>query len=306
MSPAAQMRAMEPAADEEYTLGGGDEIAVEAPGHPELSGKHVVGPDGRISLPTAGTVNLGGMTREQAATAVQNAYSQYYRDVTTSVSIEKYGSNRILLLGAVEHPGVMYFDQTPTLLEAITRAGLVQESAMQASGGSGIKPKISGGLPQDCKIYRGTGDSQQIITVNLHQMLASGNAMADMRLRRNDIVFVPNPHDRFVSVLGQVQHPGAVELNDEVNLPTILSEAGGLTEQAGSNPTIAIVDQTSKKVRYVKFKDLLTVAGMNEVSLHPGDLIFVPKSGIAKVGFVLQQISPITSLASVATLAGAF
>ena len=169
MSPTATLKAMEPAADEEYTLGGGDEITVEVPGHPELSGKHTVGPDGRTTLPTAGTVDLQGLTREQASAKVQAAFAQYYKTISASVSIDKYGSNRVLLLGAVEHPGVMYFDQTPTLLEAITRAGLVQQSSVQATGAAAGRTSVAA-MPRDCKIYRGTGEQQQVLTVDLHQL----------------------------------------------------------------------------------------------------------------------------------------
>src|ERR1700727_1541883 len=44
----------EPAANEEYTLGAGDEINLDFPGRTELTGKHTIGPDGRITLPLAG------------------------------------------------------------------------------------------------------------------------------------------------------------------------------------------------------------------------------------------------------------
>lgn len=57
-SPAAQLKALEPSAEEPYTLGGGDELSLECAGRAELSGKHVVGPDGRITLPVAGTSTL--------------------------------------------------------------------------------------------------------------------------------------------------------------------------------------------------------------------------------------------------------
>ena len=91
-------------------------------------------------------------------------------------------------------------------------------------------------------------------------------------------------------------------LGDDVNLATIISEAGGLTERAGANPTLSIANPATSKVRTIKFHDLITPAGMNEVALAPGDLIFVPKSGLAKVGYVFEQVSPVTSIASMAAI----
>ena len=123
--------------------------------------------------------------------------------------------------------------------------------------------------------------------------------MADLRLRRNAVIYVPNPRDRFVSVLGEVVHSGPVQLTDDINLPTIIAAAGGISERAGINPNIAIVDPASHKTRYIRYKDMLTPNQMNEVVLQPGDLVVVPKAGLAKVGYVFQQISPITGLASI-------
>jgi polysaccharide export outer membrane protein len=68
---------------------------------------------------------------------------------------------------------------------------------------------VGPGVPETCTIYRGNSTAVQ---VNLREMLVTGNALADMRLRRNDIVFVPEPKQQFVSVLGQVGKPGTIPL----------------------------------------------------------------------------------------------
>ena len=302
-SPTSQLKAFQPDENEEYTLGGGDEINIQVAGRPELSGKYMVGPDGRISLPTAGTLDLSNMTREQAADAVNKAYSQYYNTISASVSIDKYGSNRVLIVGAVEHPGIMTFDQTPTLLEAVTRAGGLQ--AQVTPTGRAATPGQSAGesIPEECTIYRQSAKGQQVLTVKLRELLTSGNPLADLRLRRNDKIVVPDPHDRFVSVLGEVKLPGPVVLTHTSTLPSVIAQAGGLTENAGTNATVAIVDPVTQKKRFVKFKELLTPEGVNEVALKPGEIIYVPKSGLASMGFFFQQLSPLTSMASIAALA---
>ncbi len=288
-SPTAQLRSMEPAADEEYQLGGGDELTLECAGRPELSGKHILGPDGRVTLPLAGPVTLAGLTREQAAAAIVTALSPYYNNLAVTVRIDKYGSNRVLLLGYVQHPGIMYFDQTPTLLEAITRAGLITPA----------DKKDGDSVPDRCAIYRG---NQQVVWVDVKGLLESGNPLADMRLRRNDVVFVPNDSDRFVSVLGEVQHPGAMQLRRTSTLPSIIADAGGLTERA-NNPNIEIVDPATGKTRYIHFKDLLSPSGALEVTLHPGEVIYVPRSGLSRVGYALQQLTPLTTAMSFAAIA---
>ena len=116
----------QPTEHEEYLLGGGDDVIVSVAGRPELSGPHVVGPDGRITMPVIGTVDIGEKSRDDAAKAIDAALSKYYSgEMSSTVQVTKYGSNHILLLGAIANPGVITFDQPPTLLEAVTRGGPV-------------------------------------------------------------------------------------------------------------------------------------------------------------------------------------
>ena len=48
----------------------------------------------------------------------------YYANLSAQVTVTKYTANRILVLGDVTTPGMVTFDGTPTLLEALTRSGL--------------------------------------------------------------------------------------------------------------------------------------------------------------------------------------
>jgi polysaccharide biosynthesis/export protein len=279
------LRAFEPDANEEYTLGAGDEISVELPGHTELSGKHVIGPDGRITLDVAGPIEIANLNRETAAKQIVAALAPYYADLTTAtVQVDHYGSNHVLLLGNVQHPGEIEFDQVPTLLEAISRGGIVD--------------RPDGSVPEECVIYRG----DQVVWVDLQDLLETGDPLANLRLRRNDIVFVPAHTDRVVSVIGQVEHPGAVILKRDSTVASVIGEAGGPTDAAGGNPEIEIVHKSKGgATQYLHFKDLLKPSGGLEIALNPGDIVYVPKSGMAKLGFALQQIGPIAVFGTVAT-----
>jgi len=75
-NPLEALRNFEPAADEAYRLGKGDEITVNIAGRPDLDAKLVVGPDGCVTLPLAGDVKLDGMTRPEAGKAIEAALAQ--------------------------------------------------------------------------------------------------------------------------------------------------------------------------------------------------------------------------------------
>jgi polysaccharide export outer membrane protein len=284
-NPLEEMRNFEPPVDLEYRLGKGDEITVDFSGRPEMQAKLVVGPDGRITLPLAGDLQVDDMTRQDAAKSIETALAPYYENLSAQVTVTKYTANRILVLGAVATPGMVTFEGTPTLLEALTRSGMEP----------GVGPDKSAQLPERCAIYRG---QDQVLWVDVRKLVNSGNGLADLRLRRDDVVYVPSVAERYVSVLGQVQKPGAVPLDDSSTLASVLADAGGFTEKAGNKPHIQIVDPTGGTSRTISMNDVLNPAKSLEVTLHPGEIIYVPQTGFSKVLYAISGLSPLITAAT--------
>jgi polysaccharide export outer membrane protein len=297
-NPIATLQAFEPPANQPYELGRGDAITVDAIGRPEISGKHIIGPDGSITLPIVGSVQIADKTREEASATIQHALSPYYSDIVVSISVDQYTSNQILLLGAVEHPGILTFDKTPTLLEVISRGGALPESTTTGGGAPGPKPA---GIPEECMIYRG---NDTMVTVELKALLDAGSPLANMRLRRDDIVYVTG-RTRYVSVLGQVNHPGNLRLESSSTLADLLTEAGGPTEKAGRSPSIEIIhtvgSPSSAKTQIVPFKSLLAQNSL-DVTLKSGDIIYVPESGFNGFAYTFEKLAPLVNLFTVASL----
>jgi protein involved in polysaccharide export with SLBB domain len=103
-------------------------------------------------------------------------------------------------------------------------------------------------------------------------------------------------------VLGEVQHPGAQPLTPELNLRLAISQAGGLADGAGSSPTIQIVQTATNKTIHLSWKDLMSPHGGDEVTLHPGDMVYIPKSGFSKVATVITKLSPLATLVTLGAL----
>jgi polysaccharide export outer membrane protein len=195
-----------------------------------------------------------------------------------------------MIFGNVQHPGILPYDgTTPTLLDAIARGGLL------------VNPASKDGLPDRCIIYRG---SDTVVPVALRQLLMSSSPLSDIRLRRGDKIYVPIEQQQFVSVIGQVQKPGPVAITADLDLKMALTQAGGLRDEAGDNPTIHIVQTASNQELTISFKQLLKPGGGGEVTLHPGDVVFIPKSGFNKVGYVLTKLSPAATMITLAALIG--
>ena len=272
--------------ESEYVLNAGDEISVQVWDRPELSGPHVIGPDGKITLPVVGFLKLGGLTRDEAQKAIEAALGRFYTDLSVTFKIDKYSSYHILVLGRVGVPGALQFESQPTLMEVLTRA------ASLPIGGSGAE---KAGLVR-CAIFRG---NDKIVWIDLHEMFSRGDMSLNIRLARNDVVYLPDAEDQLIYVLGYVQHPGAFRISADMSFLDAFSLAGGLTEDGDSKHIALIRPQTGDK-RQIAFKDLLSAKPDMNASLKEGDIIYVPERGTAKIGYIIQKTSPLTTFAILA------
>jgi polysaccharide export outer membrane protein len=88
-----------------YRIGSGDVLRLEVFGRPEVSGKHIVGPDGKITVPLAGDINLGEQTREEGRNMVTERLRTVFTAPFVSLIVDEYTSNQVTVLGRVQHAG---------------------------------------------------------------------------------------------------------------------------------------------------------------------------------------------------------
>jgi len=266
--------------DTDYRLSEGDEIQIDVWGRPELSGKHLVGPDGKITLPYAGVMKVSELTRSEVEHDVAERWKNFYEGLNVTVSVVKYEGNRIFVLGRVATPGVLHFDGQPTLLEAVARAG-----GLPAVGNGTEKPGLT-----RCIVFRG-GD--KVVWIDLRSLLNGTNLALNIHLRRDDTLYLPDGDDQLVYVMGEVLRPGVVRLTPDMTFMDALGQAGGPTKDAGG--TIRLVRHAAGIDKEIPFKDLVTKQKDQNVALENGDVIYVPRSGMAKLGYIMAVLSPATS-----------
>ena len=261
--------------DPVYVLGAGDHLSVQVLGRPEMTARHVMGPDGRISMPLVGTLRLAAMTREEATATVEKEMRRYFKQPAVALSVEQYSANRVTVLGRVQNPGVINFDKVPTILEVLARAGGLPVLDKQAT------------LTR-CAIFRGR---DKVVWIDLKHLLARSDPTYNIRLKPNDIVYIPDSGDTSVYVMGAVPRPGAYRLTPDMSLLDALAQAGGPNEDAASQE-IAIYRPSRQALEQVPLKSLLTADRRVNFALEEGDIVYVPKSTMAEVGYVLRQLAP--------------
>jgi polysaccharide export outer membrane protein len=261
--------------DPVYRLGAGDRLTVEVWGRPEVSGSHVVGPDGRITMPLVGPVRLADTTREEAARDVRELLSSHYQRPSVVLRVDQYTANRVTVLGRVQNPGTIQFEEQPTLLEALARAGSLPVIDKEAT------------LTR-AAVFRGR---EQVVWVDLRQLLNRVNPAYNIRLRPGDLIYIPDSSDTMVYVLGAVHRPGAYRLTPDMALLDALAQAGGPTED-GDPSGITLYRPERQAIQGTPLQALVTGERLVNFSLDEGDVIYVEKRGIAKTGYVLRQLLP--------------
>ncbi|HET7108868.1 MAG TPA: polysaccharide biosynthesis/export family protein [Candidatus Acidoferrum sp.] len=116
------------------------------------------------------------------------------------------------------------------------------------------------------------------ITINLNDLLETGDTRNNILLHAGDVVTVP--HAGIVYVLGAVTRPGGfVVSNDRTQLTTlkVLSLAGGLTNIAKTQHAVIIrKDDTGKQTETpVDLKKVLNRQS-EDIAMHPSDILFIP------------------------------
>ena len=265
---------IEEVANPVYRIGSGDTVRVDVFGRPEVSGKHVVGPDGRISVPIVGEVDLSDRTREEARGLLEKGLRSYYTQPHVTFAVEEYVSNRVTVLGRVERAGMLKFPHPPTLAEVLASAGAMPILDKQAT------------LTR-AAILRGR---EKLIWVDLKALL-NGDPAYNLRMKKGDVVFIPDSADTAVYVLGQVGKPGSYRLTPRMTLLDAIAQAGGPNEDAKPE-AIGLYRAGANQIEVIAFKDLINPARGVNYALEDGDVVFVPRSGIADFGYFMRQISP--------------
>src|ERR1700681_3487071 len=131
------------------------------------------------------------------------------------------------------------------------------------------------------------------ITVNLNQLMESGDPVNNIILQAGDIVTVP--HAGIVYVMGAVGKPGGFVLaNDRAQMTTLkmLALAGGLNRTAKSNHAV-IIRRDRQGLQHEQTVDLQKVVERKaeDVRLEASDILYVPDSNAKKALYRAGEIA---------------
>jgi polysaccharide export outer membrane protein len=108
----------------DYRIGADDLLEVQVFGVDQLSRTVRVNSRGQVSLPLVGTLQVGGLTGQEAeGMLAQKLAENYLQNPQVSLFIREYTSQRVTVEGAVNKPGVYPLRGPTTLLQTLALAG---------------------------------------------------------------------------------------------------------------------------------------------------------------------------------------
>jgi len=106
-----------------FHLGPSDEIEISVWLEPNLSSQVTVRPDGMISLPLIGAVEVAGKTPEEVEVELQERFREFLSDPIVVIIVRGFNNAQVSILGEVRNPGRFSLQQRLTILDAIAAAG---------------------------------------------------------------------------------------------------------------------------------------------------------------------------------------
>lgn len=233
---------------ESYRLGIGDRISVNVAGSPEFDTTARIREDGAIGYPYLGTVQVGGLSLEEAENRIERELlaAKLLRNPQVTVTVEQYLSRQVTVLGQVKNPERYGLSGPSTVLDLIAEAGGLLED----------------GADYVVLIRRENGQSKRhILTMDA---LTAGNAVGT-RVQADDVVIVPRMNVFYIE--GAVQKSGMYRLEENMTVMQAIAVGGGLGPR-GSYSRIEIK-------RHENDGQIATLDAELDDILKPGDLLHV-------------------------------
>jgi len=162
--------------DDDYIIGPSDVLAINVWKDPELTRTVLVRPDGKISLPLIGELEVSGLTALNVQGLVAQRLKEYISDPQVTVIVQEVKSRTYSVLGKIAKPGSYELGKPTTVLEAIAIAGSFLDFAK----------------PSKIYIIRPvSGGATQTLPFDYKKVIKGRNPEQNVELKNGDTIVVP-------------------------------------------------------------------------------------------------------------------
>lgn len=200
------------ATPQNYRLGPGDAVIIDIYGASQRTVQASVSPDGEVTIPDFGPVQVSGLTVAQANQRLRSTLGARYSSSKVRLTVGRTRTITVNVFGEVRTPGTYTLSAFSSVFHALYMAG----------GTNDI------GTLRSIKVYR---QGKLISTVDVYDFILNGKLSGNIRLAEGDVIYV-GPYDCLVSISGKVKRPMYYEMKKNESVGTLLKYSGGFTGDA--------------------------------------------------------------------------
>jgi polysaccharide export outer membrane protein len=260
-----------------YRLAPDDIIDIAVEGHDDLKEEATILPDGTLTVPIIGSMQVAGLTVDEFTQKLKQGMSVELNQPDVTVTVHQSQPRQVSVLGTVKNPGLYDYKQGWHLLEALA-----------ASGGPIDIPAMT-------EATLVTGGGRTTVPIDMEKLLDGGDPSENRELAPGDVLLVQTREieSAQVQVMGEVVKPGPYPVpGDGASVVDLLADAGGPTAQAElSHAQIMHAGQTTTVDLHPLLSHLDTPAA--EGRLVGGDVLLIPTTN-ARIAVLGEVKSPAT------------
>lgn len=209
-------------AAETFVFGPGDRIFVRVHKHQDLDAEIVIAPDGTITFPLVGHIEIAGLSFVEAVAIIEAGIHEYYTGASVSINIITVNNQKVYVVGEVLMPGVLQITGEMNVFEAVTRAGGINANAKT----------------KNLLLIRQGAEGAELYMIDLERLLFGDNAQ-NPGMRAEDILVVPTKTivniERFFrhvqTIIGPFVNTSQVYRNLNLNQTDVIVDTPTTVEQ---------------------------------------------------------------------------
>lgn len=162
-------------AEEAYRLHHGDAVFISVWGEETLNKEVRVLPDGSVTFPLAGRVDVANATTSEAEKRIADKLKVYLADPQVTVVVTNVEGNRAYVIGKVLKTGAIPLTGPTTVLQALSLAGGFDKFANLSN----------------IKVLRNVSGKQTATAVNYDKLIQGDSLGSNVLLQPGDTILVP-------------------------------------------------------------------------------------------------------------------
>ncbi len=163
------------AAEPNYRIGPEDILDISVWKEPDLQRQVTVRPDGGITFPLAGDLQVAGKTPSQVQDEIASKLRRYIPAAVVTVAVAEISGYRVYVLGKVNNPGQFVVGRYLDVMQALTLAG-------------GLTPYAS---ESKIKVIRRDSAGERVYPFEYNEVKRGENLRQNILLQSGDVVVVP-------------------------------------------------------------------------------------------------------------------